>query len=129
MKRISVGLGLAGLLLAQTSPPPGTVTFTPGQPPTLATPAKLVATAGSGTSAVTCTLTGNAVPATSVTVACTVGTVTITPYTIAFTSGTAYTFQHNFNSNAVTVQLSELTGTTIQVQATANGSTPTSGSF
>jgi len=114
----------AGLLFGQT------VSYTPGAAPQSAVPTKVVATAGTGTTAVACTLTGDTFPAAKVTIACTVGPVTIAPYTIAFTAGTAYTFQHNFDTNAVTFSLSvPSSGGPIAFQATANGSAPTNGTF
>jgi hypothetical protein len=122
MKRIAL-FGLALGLFAQT----GSVTFTEPVPPRPAIPGKLVASTASG---VQCTLTGDAVPATAITIACQVGSVVIQPYVVAFQPGMAYVFQHGLNADALTVMLSmPAAGGPIAVQATVNGQTPVSGTF
>ena len=117
------------LLCAFASLAAAQITYTPGSAPQAAVPTKVVATAGSGASAVSCTLTGDTFPATKVTIACTVGGVTISPYTVPFAAGTAYTFQHNYNGNVLTLILSEPTGGGAIAFQANNGGSPTTGSF
>src|SRR5690348_930673 len=105
------------------------VTWTPPVKPVAAAPGKLAIT----TATVNCTLTGNAVPATALTISCSVAGVAITPYTVPFnaTGGTlnAYTFQHNWGSDAVTVIMKQNATAGVDFQATANTATATTGTF
>lgn len=107
------------------------IVYTPPVAPQAATPAKLVVSGGTSPNSVSCTVTGNAVPATSLTFACTVLGVSITPYTIPFTTGSAYTLQHNIPNVAVTIIANgvNLPGTPINVSATVNGGTAVGGPF
>lgn len=62
------------------------VVFTPDQPSQAPIPGKIVATAPN----LSCTFTGDSVPATSILVACSIGTVSVAPYTIPIASGVSY---------------------------------------
>ncbi|MGA2443686.1 MAG: hypothetical protein ABSH08_22250 [Tepidisphaeraceae bacterium] len=110
-------LAACALMLAQAAV--GTVTFTPPQP------GKLVVTAGSET----CTLTGNNVPATALSIACTIGSTTIPAYTMPLIAGASFTFQFNLNGDALTVILTaDSTGKiSYDAAATPNGGTTAHG--
>jgi len=106
------------------------VTYTPPVPPTAAKPATLTVTSGSATSSqVKCTITGDAVPAVNISVSCSLGPVTIPSFNIPFTSsGTAYTFQYNFNGQALTVIINGMT-LPVNVTAAVNGAAAIGGAF
>lgn len=94
-------------------------------------PGKLVITdATAGNPTVSCTITGNAVPATALTFACAVGSITQPTYTIQFSPGISYTLQFNFNINTVTGIFTCPPSGGIQAQASSHGAAPgVQGSF
>ena len=75
----------------------GTVNVTPGNPAVAAVPTKVVSTAG----VISCTLTGNAFPATGLIIACTINSSNFS-YTLTLPYSTTYTFQHNYALDALT---------------------------
>jgi hypothetical protein len=93
----------------------GTITFTPPAP------GKVVAIAGS----VTCTVSGNTVPATAVNVSCIMGSVTIPSYIVPLPANSAYSFTEILNGDAITFTLSSNASGVIawQAAATPNGGT------
>jgi hypothetical protein len=107
----------------------GTVVFTPAIPPVAAVPAKLVANAGTGVTAISCTIVGNAVPATSLSITCLVGSTNIPAYTIPLTTGISYTFQFNYDVNAITFICQKPASGPITVSGTANSSPATNATF
>jgi hypothetical protein len=133
VKTLLLLFGLALALEGAT----GTVVVTPPAP------GKFVATAGN----VTCTVSGNAIPATAVQINCVAdGTVTLQNSTIPLPAGAGYTMSHSWGvvpaqgstpgqaGDAVTATfLSSSSGViSYQVVATPNGGTPspvTTGSF
>lgn len=107
-------------------------TFTPPVPATAAVPGKLsLVDSAAGAGAITCTITGNAVPATAVSIACTAGAQTIPAYSVPFVPSMAFTFALNLGSNSVGAILTmPATATGIQVQADVHAASPqTLGSF
>lgn len=121
LKRFLALIFFSALAVAQ-------VTYSAPTPAQAAKPAVLIATGGTSPNVVTCSVTGNAVPATALTVSCSIGSVVISPYTIPFVVGTAYTFQHNFNGHALTV-LCNGTASPIVVTATVDASAAVGGNF
>lgn len=105
--KILIALAFSSCLLAQT----GTVVFTPDVPAVTpvagspAIPGHFTATANS----ITCTITGNAVPATAALITCTLGLTspaTVATYTIPLPSATAsYTLSQGLNGDQVTMVL------------------------
>lgn len=126
MRKLLLALVLALPLAAQ-------VTFTPPTPAVAAKPGVLNAMAGTAPTAITCVLTGNAVPATAISIACTVAGITLPAYSMVFqgTGGTlvAFTFQYNYGSNALSVILKQDATAGVDVQASVNGGTATTGVF
>lgn len=122
---------LFALLLAL--PAAAQVTFTPPQPPTAAKPGVLTATAGTTPNAISCVLTGNAVPATAISIACTIAGVVIPAYSMPFqgTAGTliAFSVQYNYGVNALSILLKQDATEGVDVQASVNGGTATTGTF
>jgi hypothetical protein len=120
-KLIMIAAALAATAFAQSLPPmgpPGTVTATQAVPATPAVVGRLVAT----TATVSCTMTGNASPATTVSIACAVGGMIMPTINMPMPAGHAYTFQHNWDQDAVTVLIQSDAAKVITVRATANGS-------
>ena len=103
------------IAFAQGAGSTGSVVFVPPAP------GHFVATAGS----VTCTVTGNAVPATAILVGCQLGAVAVPTYTIPLPANSAYTFDHRLNGDAISVILSVSSTGQIswQAVATPNGGT------
>lgn len=126
MRKLLIALFLALPLAAQ-------ITFSAPQPAVAAKPGVLNAIAGTAPNAIVCVLTGNAVPATSIAIACTVAGTTLPAYSMAFqgTGGTlvAFTFQYNYGPNALSVMLKQDATAGVDVQATVNGGTATTGVF
>lgn len=108
---------LVAALSAQST---GSVQTTPAVAPSPAVLGKVVAT----TTAVSCSVTGNAVPATAVSIACTVNGVALPSFTMPMAANHAYTFQQNFDVDAVTFIIQSDANKQITVSATANGSLP-----
>jgi hypothetical protein len=108
-------------------------TWTPPVPPTAGTPGKLVTVAGTGSTAINCTLTGNAVPATAINFACNLAGVTIPAFTLPMPSAGqlfAFTYQFNSGTNAVTTIVTLTPGTAgVAFQATVNGGAAVTGTF
>lgn len=110
------------------------VTWTPPVKPTTAIPGRLVTLAGSGTTAINCTLAGNAVPATGITMACTLGTITIPSYSVpapASSVPVTWTFQMGTSTATATVAITLSLDATagIDFSATVNGGPPVTGTF
>lgn len=104
------------------------VTYSPSIAPVAGTPAKLTATVGTAPNVVTCTVTGNAIPATALTFTCSLGSIAIVPYTVPFNLGSAYTLQHNYMGNALTIIATAIT-LPINVTATVNAGPAIGGVF
>lgn len=107
----------------------GQVVYTPSIPPQTAVAAKVIATAGTGVNSVSCTVVGNTVPATAIIASCVVGTTNIPAYTIPLSIGVAYTFQFNFDVNAVTFIINKPSSGPITARVTANGSPETNATY
>jgi hypothetical protein len=83
-----------------------------------------------GAGSINVTVQANAIPATALAINTALGAVTVPQYIMPFPPNSAYTFQHNYNGDAVTVSLSSnatgvITGTaaaTPNAGTTANGS-------
>lgn len=125
--RLILFFALAGSLAAQS---PGTVQATPAMPATAAVPGKVIATAGP----VVCTITGNAVPATTVTTSCTVGTKTLAPYVYDLQPNASITIDHHLGHlapdgvtvlfDAVTIIIKTDSKGIATVDTAANGTRP-----
>lgn len=106
----------------------GSVSAIPPTPPNAGTPGSVIATASPNLS---CTVTGNAIPATAVIIACPqLGpTAKVAAYTMPMPAGTSYTFNQTYNGDAVTIMvISSATGAiTWQAAATPSGGTAASG--
>lgn len=101
----------------------GLITSTAPVTPVKGAPGSFTAIAGS----ISCTVTGNASPATGATISCSLGTTAIPDYTVPLAASTAFTFTYNFNGDALTVILDALSGSiTWQATAAPVGGTATS---
>ena len=127
MKKLAILLASIALG-AQT---PGTVTYTPPVTPTVGSPGKVVTTSGAAPNLVTCTATGNAVPATAVLLDCTLGGNTLPEATFTIQPGQNITINYGATGNQVAFLFSVAAGGgPITFQASANGSSPaTQGTF
>jgi hypothetical protein len=98
----------------------GTITFTPPAP------GHIVVTAGSAS----VTVQANAAPATQVAIDTALGAVSVPQYAMPLPANSAYTFQHNYNGDAVTVTLQSNAQGIVswQAAATPNAGTTANGS-
>jgi hypothetical protein len=123
MKRTLVGLFLAASLLRAQA------TFSQGTPATAAKPSVLVANSPDGL--IKCTLTGNTFPATTIIIGCALNGVTIQPFSLPIGTFTAFTFQFNQGTNAVSVMTSWTPSASggASAQAAVNGGAVVTGTF
>lgn len=102
----------------------GQVVFTPDKPANAQTPGNLiVGDATAGAPSLSCTITANAIPATSVSIVCADGGVTVTSTTVSFVIGMSYLVSVTHGTNSV-LALMTASASGITVSATSHGNTP-----
>jgi hypothetical protein len=96
----------------------GAVTYTPPVPAQTATPGKVVMAAG----ALTCTVTGDAVPAQALAITCT-GAITTSAILIPLPTGANFTFVLGLNGDSVAILFSHTNTVSFQATVTSAGTT------
>jgi hypothetical protein len=104
--------------LAADGQTPGTIAVVNGAPAQAAVATKVTAQAGTEQ----CSIVGDTFPATKLTITCNINQLAQFTYTLPLAANAAYTFQHNYGTDAITAICRADAAGKITVSVTANGS-------